>query len=527
MPIVDPFGKRVIARLLDFFASSTPWYRRLWCPSVLLALKEVIEASHAVRAGVLNESTMASAVQSATLLAVVDPGIGGKEAKRALQQALGKKNIVPDGADYWTVKIAAEAIEASYLQNWAESLAKGDHPDAERTARAIASHLLDAGFHPNYLHRWCKFQSQNAAGANSLSDLAANALAMVKQPQTEFSVLVAFDGVPPSKAGLPANYVPAQDVALWLTSRGFGLKGLIQNGALLFRISARDAWTAVQATVDTVDQLSSRVSLGADRKLQPVPTAWVEDDTRRTPPRSFPFRRDSRRIEVHALHREDKLYVLEATSIVDAALQLIGTLNSAPPSIAVGAGWAAIEALLSGPGDPDVVAGDRLATLVACSITRAELTGLSFKIEQSGHRLAPQLAACATNRDRAKIVSDAIAAAVPLNLTNASDMAAEARVQKLLANPYEVLRDIQNHISATLVRMYKNRNLVLHGGKVDAVSLQSNLMSASPLIGAGMDRIAHAWFVQKIGPLQLAARARYSLETVGAPAGPHVVDLLS
>jgi hypothetical protein len=439
MPIVDSFGKRVVARLLDFFASSTPWYRRLWCPSVLLALKEVIEASHAVRAGVLGEEALASAVQSANLLAAVDPGVGGKEAKRALQQAFGRKNIVPDGVDYSTVKIAAEAVEASYLHNWAESLAKGGHPGAERTARAIASHLLDAGFHPNHLHRWCTFQSRNAAGANSLSDLAANALAMVKQPNTEFSVLVAFNGVPSSKSGLPANYVSAQDVAFWLTSRGFTLRGLVQNGALLFRISARDSWAAVQSTVDTVDHLSSRVSLGADGRLQPLPIAWVEDDTGRRPPRSFLFRRDSRQIEVHALHREDKLYVLEATGIVDAALQLIGTLNSAPASTAVGAGWAAVEALLSGPGDPDIVAGHRLAALVACSIARAELTDLSFKIGQAGHLLAPQLAACTTNRDRAKIVADAIVAGVPLSLTDPSDLAAEERMQKLLANPYEVL----------------------------------------------------------------------------------------
>src|SRR5439155_12831604 len=128
-----------------------------------------------------------------------------------------------------TVKLAAESVEAKYLHNWSESLAKGEHPGAERTARLMASHLLDAGFSPNHLHRWLMFQSRNPAGANTLAELAASAHAMVMQPLTEYSVLIAFDGVPSSKSGLPPNWVSAEDVALWLKSRRLSSTGLIQN----------------------------------------------------------------------------------------------------------------------------------------------------------------------------------------------------------------------------------------------------------------------------------------------------------
>ena len=522
MPIVDAFGAHVVARLLDFFGVPTPWYRRLWCPGAVLSLKEVMEASHAIRAGILSEDTFGSVVRSATVLTGPDPGVGTKTAKRALQQALDKRNIVPDGVDFASVKLAAEAAEASYLQNWSTSLAHGDHPGPERTARSIASHLLDSGFSLNHLHRWCTFQTRNAAGANSLSELVANAHAMVTTPPKEFSVLVPFEGIPQTKSGLPTNWISAQDLALWLKSRAIDPTGLVQNGALLFRLRARDPWAAVQAAIDTVDQLSSRVSLGTDGTLKTVGLAWVEGITK-----PFRFRRDSRRVEVHALHREDKLYVLEETSIVDAALEMVGALNSAPKSTAIGTGWAAIEALLSGPGDADVLAGQRLAALVACSFARAELTELSFKVQQSGHALRTPIAQCTTNRNRAQIIADAITSGVALNLNNPSDVAATERMRRLLGNPHTAIRDIHNHISATLVRMYKNRNLVLHWGKTDAVGLQSNLRCAAPLVGAGMDRIAHAWFVEKIRPMELAARATYALETAGSPGGPHIVDLLS
>jgi hypothetical protein len=41
-----------------------------------------------------------------------------------------------------------------------------------------------------------------------------------------------------------------------------------------------------------------------------------------------------------------------------------------------------------------------------------------------------------------------------------------------------------------------------------------------------MDRIAHAWYVDKLAPLELAARARIGLDTVGTSQARKAVDLL-
>ena len=67
--------------------------------------------------------------------------------------------------------------------------------------------------------------------------------------------------------------------------------------------------------------------------------------------------------------------------------------------------------------------------------------------------------------------------------------------------------------------------MVLHWGKTDAVGLRASLRTAAPLVGAGMDRVAHAWFVEKTSPLELAARARVRLET--RTLGSAFVDLLA
>jgi hypothetical protein len=125
------------------------------------------------------------------------------------------------------------------------------------------------------------------------------------------------------------------------------------------------------------------------------------------------------------------------------------------------------------------------------------------------------------------ILTNAIETNMPLGLTKPSDLAAIERIRGVLSAPHERLHDIQSHATRALLRLYRQRNLVLHWGKTDAVALRASLRTAAPLVGAGMDRIAHAWFVQKIRPLELAARARMALAVIGSRPGSSCLDLLA
>jgi len=107
-----------------------------------------------------------------------------------------------------------------------------------------------------------------------------------------------------------------------------------------------------------------------------------------------------------------------------------------------------------------------------------------------------------------------------------SDTAALARISVLLENPNRVLHDIEQHISAAFRRLYRHRNMVLHWGKTNSVGIKSCLRAVAPLVRAGLDRIAHAAFTEKLEPLELAARAEISLGTVGSPSGHSPLDML-
>ncbi|HEY4049116.1 MAG TPA: hypothetical protein VGM27_19825 [Acidobacteriaceae bacterium] len=159
---------------------------------------------------------------------------------------------------------------------------------------------------------------------------------------------------------------------------------------------------------------------------------------------------------------------------------------------------------------------------------RSNLIGqaLPHDLRRTPPSSAAKRVAIPTNRDRAAYVLQHIKAGLPVPLTNPSDIAAVDRLKEILADPQKKLNDINAHLSTVFRGLYRNRNIVLHGGKTDAVGLRSSLRNAAPLVGAGMDRIAHAWFVEGLEPVQIAARAQVRLATAGAPDGPQIVDLL-
>jgi len=100
-------------------------------------------------------------------------------------------------------------------------------------------------------------------------------------------------------------------------------------------------------------------------------------------------------------------------------------------------------------------------------------------------------------------------------------------MRKLLTAPRKTLEDLRTHITDSFGRLYRQRNLVLHWAKTDGIALRASLRTTAPLVGAGMDRIAHAWYVDNLRPIELAARARVALATVSDTNIESCIDLLA
>ncbi|MCZ7456127.1 hypothetical protein [Streptomyces sp. WMMC940] len=96
----------------------------------------------------------------------------------------------------------------------------------------------------------------------------------------------------------------------------------------------------------------------------------------------------------------------------------------------------------------------------------------------------------------------------------------------LVQNPGKQLAEVNHAFRIAMRRLYRTRNIILHGGATQGVALDASLRTAAPLLGAGLDRIVHASYTEGLDPLDLAARAEVALQLVDGETGLATVDLL-
>jgi len=514
---VNRHEQLVCSRILDFLSSKTHWNRGLWNVGTILALQEVLEASEAQRDGHLSEKTIKGATTTAIRLAENDPGLGDQQ-QRATLISLLKMNGEPrdelqyQGLEYEAIHELIERIAPAYLENWSQAVRGGQLPLPERTSRAIAAHMLDAGFHSDFLHRWWTRQVKRDEGIRSLSQIVHLASNLVNGPETEYAVLIAFPSplIPPQGLLPPASWRNATETAEWLTNNGFDPAGLRQQGSLLLTVSAREPESAVQAAAERIEMFYARVLLSLRKEIHPLQFAWVQGTNRR-----FSLERRLRGIKIGAMRRENRIWLeSEADVFIDPAIELLTPLQMGSPSAAIAGGWAAIESLLGEPKNKRADPAERLATIVACSFPRAELTDLAFAFGEQGAPFADEIRTAVSNKARAESAAKWILAGRIPDSLSWSDKAAVERVQDLFGSPQPRLKSVRDHMHDTFARLYRQRNLVLHAGRTRAIALRATLRTVAPLVGAGFDRISHARFVPGMRPIQLAARARTSLDNL-------------
>ncbi|QKW66090.1 hypothetical protein HUT15_36815 (plasmid) [Streptomyces sp. NA03103] len=328
-------------------------------------------------------------------------------------------------------------------------------------------------------------------------------------------------------------------VVAWLREHSHDTAGVRPGGGFVYRFDALDAFSAAEQARQMLERMSARSQfLRKDRGgVEPLPHIWVANH-----PRPIPLDPPARGADVLTLVNEGHLYqVAGARSRIDDALELAAAVNRGPMSPAVAGAWAAVESLLTHPDDPQgekersgkAVAADRMAAIIACSWPRAELTALAHRHKpRAQDDLGRGIAACSTNQERARLVAGALHAGgvTALDFTRAStkysDRPAAQRMADLIQDPRPVLGDVAGAFRIALRRLYRTRNIILHGGATQGIALEASLRTAAPLVGAGLDRIVHASYAEGLVPLDLAARAEVALRLVNGETGLSVVDLL-
>jgi hypothetical protein len=527
----DPYPQHILARLGDFFGETTPWQRRLWDTGTVLALRELAEATDWCSKGVLSPSAVTWLARDIDRLAGRDLGVGEQDLRRQLGSTL--RSNVPCGSRHHRRLVElTEFVNRDYLGGWARSADAANPASPERCARAIASHLLDCGYSVRFLRQWAGRLSKSDS---TLADLFESAKGLAAGSDRDLDVVVPFVSLPQYKAlAMPLpNWMSTTQMRNWLSPREFPV-GLRLHGGFQYRVKARDPFAAAELVVGIVDRLKARSShsRGFSRAgLQTAGFVWVRDDPET---HQIRLKKEARSAYVLSLEAERKVYDVDSLTAVDDALELAAPLNYGPPGPAVSGGWAAIEALLTAPSDAEdgregrgAVAADRMAILVTASWPRGELTTLSYRHSPgTPDRLSIELDQVSINSERARLVATALESGRSLNLSSPSDRAAASRMQALVVQPKRTLGDVNHHMRTAFRRLYRQRNILMHGGTTGSIALPTALRAAAPLIGAGLDRLTHAALSDDVGALQLAARAQLNIDLLGGADARHLVDLL-
>ncbi|MGW8863349.1 hypothetical protein ACWGNY_30755 [[Kitasatospora] papulosa] len=539
VPDADLYARHVLARMADFFTDEgTPWPRRLWDIGSVLALEELWEAGHWQAHNVLSPSACDWQRNELRALIGPDQGLGDRELRKEINLLLQNSLLAPS-PERRRLKEIISHVRAGYLDRWATALKVADDKRVkpERFSRTAAAHLLDLGFSASHLKLWAARLNRNQVSAVEIAESAAE---LARTPARRHEVLIALEKVPGRRElAEPLDHWRSKgEVITWLKGNGHEAAGIRTGGGFVYQIDALDAYSAAEQARQLLDRMVARSQyLRANRGgVVPVPHIWVAGHRR-----PVPLDPPARGADVLSLVYEGHLYKVDSRrGRIDDALELAAAVNRGALAPAVAGGWAAVESLLVHADDPQptgersgkAIAADRMAAIIACSWPRAELTTLAHRhAPREPDRLFRAVAASTTNREAARLVADELEttgapALVLTKSTGYSDQAAAQRMVALLAAPRAQLNEVTKAFRIAMRRLYRTRNIVLHGGATNGVALDASLRTAAPLLGAGLDRIVHASYTENLEPLDLAARAEVALQLVHGETGLTTVDLL-
>ncbi|MFC4008030.1 hypothetical protein ACFOY2_12415 [Nonomuraea purpurea] len=481
------------ARVCELVESWQPWHRRLWDLGTVLAMREAVEAADWVDRHVLSQKAMSWCVRNSLLPRLAtDSAIGDGQIRRQIH--LTCKTPVKSGTrGQRTLVLLADLVCDGYLRRWRDLIADG-HVDVERSARCLASHMLDGGFHQDFLRRELRIRLDASATAVDLVELF---MALESRGERDYEGMVVIqDKIPASQSAVKSSLWLAKDEVKRRLDGFPSIAAVRASGGLLFRVHARDPISAVHEITERLDRIRNRVRYRRRRTPFDVyPKVFMSGIAE-----PLDFRRGDPAVNVLALERVDALYELPEIgtpgSRIDDALELASALTESSPSKAVAGAWAALEALLfcdTDDADRDegrAVSADRAAALVTAGWPRAELTALSHdkEILAANSRLAYDLSRIgANNRERARRMADWLRTRPETPSAVPATVAAFERTQELVSNPAEPLGRVNRYLRAGLRRLYRQRNIILHGGSTRSVALAATVRTAGPLVGAALD----------------------------------------
>jgi hypothetical protein len=517
--LTTPYAVELAGEMNRHLGSRFGWTTTLFQHSTPDLLQELLVAGSQVANGVLSSSSFAELNIQVKRQFFRDPGLGDMTTRTVLGAALPNNSdeFSDTSHKYRAMNSAMSDIRKAYLRNWKAELSNPGYslatfpgsliPPSE-TGAYLTAFLLGLGMNSEHLVKWLDYRLSFTKSPITLVQLLDQLIDMCNNSYGPLDVMMVADKTAAPSARPSDGWLTAKQVREWLTSNGFTPPRTI-HGGILYTSDQWDIYGALQAVGGTVRRLNRRSNLKSGKSLSFYPTAWIKGvrNPQKVPDNTPIYTLlPGYQLETPSLSSPPSSNRLEvAVEFVEAAAAVEG------PS-AAGMLWASLETLLAAPRDTtrmDVVRRGADVGLIA--FIRSEISN-SLGVILGRCKDEPLGIALASTPwdDRLSRLELALKTAEYESLKRAGPRIHLRHVARLLDQSY--LKGLRTTFQQILAGLYRQRNLVLHGGITDGPLIDSYLRCGYPLASAIVNRYARASETAYVDPQVFAFRASASIE---------------
>jgi hypothetical protein len=524
-PIVTPDGRlcRTLVRMIDglyasqlvdelisFMSDRFGWPSTLLRQGTIGLMEELAEAGVQTANGVLSAASFDDLKSQARAQFLEDPGLGSMQARGPLLAQIPRdaKEFTPSSFKYKSWIFAIPGLMASYIHSWRTEFEKPAYSDASGptftnaftasdAASFLASHLFHVGLSGSYLSRWLDYRVRHDPASYNLDELMGQIEDLVQNGRGEFQILVALARPAQNEIRSLPGWMDAKSARRWILDNRLKAPRTI-HGGVVYKYEQWDLDKALLSAAKAINRLRQRMILKTGGAPVFIGTVWIAGV--KSPQRLPEISQLGRMLTPGYELGDPQVDAAASDNRLEVAVELlVAGLSEVGPS-AAGTLWASLEALLAAPGDPDRIqvahrAGDiALVALVRASMQRS--LGLLFS--RSAEENLTKRLVVHNAQDRLMEFEKALRRNDHETLAHDYTRLALSRTKRLL--DADALGRNREELRQTLRGLYRQRNLVLHGGITDSPLLESILRSSAPLVTAIINRYARASSDQVVDP---------------------------
>jgi hypothetical protein len=516
--ITTPYAAELAGQMNRYLSSRFGWTSILFRLSTPGLLRELLLAGNQVAEGVLSSSSFEELRSQVTRQFYQDPGLGDTTTRNLLGAML------PKNADEFRIvshkhralSSSVSTIADNYLDNWRVEFAKpvysaikpfGDVQAPDVAAAFLATYLLELGINSNYLVKWLDYRLISTDCSLDLIGFVDELVDLRTSGYGTLEVMVVADKTAAPDARPQSGWLEPQQVREWLEANDF-ITPQTMHGGILFSSDQWEIYSALEAVGSALRKMSRRAFLKTGKTLSFYGNAWIKGVER---PKKIPNAAPTYTLLPGYEFEAPSLVAPSSNNRLEVAVEFIEAAATVEGPSAVGMLWAALETLLSAPGDPNKMeVVKRGADIGLIAFIRSTIwNSLGTAMNKRTDSLAKALAAIepANRLDRFEA---ALRTAEYESLSRVGSRIHLRHVARLLDQGY--VKEIRTTFQHVLAGLYRQRNLVLHGGVTDGPLIEGYLRCGYPLAAAIVNRYARASESSYIDPQVFAFRSTSSIE---------------